>query len=473
MTRVRGKATQGGLGFTSASGGHLALAVLRKVSSSKRAVWIVTGVAFVAAMATVYIGFDRQGLVVNIADPYQYGEIARGFLERGFDKITRRGAMLYPHLLWLIYWAGGTDAFVLFLQCLMHTASCLLVFVIGRRIYNVRTGLLAGLFTAVHPMLLRYVPALHTETLLVLGTMLLVWCAIRFYDRPTVPNGVLLGAVGMMATLVKGVALPIVLAYAAVIFLREVRRHGLSMAPIVSALAVVVTMAVIVAPWTYRNYRVSGRFVLLTPGTADSFLRGYIFTRLEFATFQRSPYVDAENESNAWFRKIAEDAGTTWEKDELVDEDNNKAVMKRMIRERPLDTARKFVVGLFTFWYEMTSLVNSLIPASLAVGCWILTYVGWKRAHAEGRPSWLLLLPIAVTNVLVAALIPLGRYSVPILPCLAILAAYGSIGCSTSVGGGAAQRLRVLTLPRRGTRRVRASESSRSFRRVSSSKIRA
>ena len=94
-----------------------------------------------------------------------------------------------------------------------------------------------------------------------------------------------------------------------------------------------------------------------------------------------------------------------------------------MIRERPLDTARKFVVGLFTFWYEMTSLVNSLIPASLAVGCWILTYVGWKRAHAEGRPSWLL--PIAVTNVLVAALIPLGRYSVPILPCLAILAAYG------------------------------------------------
>jgi 4-amino-4-deoxy-L-arabinose transferase-like glycosyltransferase len=386
---------------------------------------MVIGVALAAALAMVFFGFQQQGLVVNAPDPYKYGEIARGFLEHGFDRVTRRAAMLYPHLLAVIYWAGGNDFVVQLLQVVMHAASCALVFLIGCRLYNVRTGLMAGLFTAVHPMLLRYVADLHTETLLVFGTMVLVWCAIRYYDRPTVLNGIVLGAVGMIATLIKGVALPIVLAYAFFIFVRDVRHRGLSMAPLVSALAVVVTMAVIVAPWTYRNYRVSGRFVLLTPGTADSFLRGYIFTRLEFATFQRSPYVDAENESNAWFRQIAKDAGTTWEKDELVDEDNNKAVMKRMIREQPLDTARKFVVGLFTFWYEMTSLANSLIPAVLALGCWILTYIGWRRAHAEGRPSWLLLMPIVVTNVLVAALIPLGRYSVPILPCLAILAAFG------------------------------------------------
>jgi 4-amino-4-deoxy-L-arabinose transferase-like glycosyltransferase len=395
------------------------------VSSSKSALWTVAGVSLAAAVAMVFFGFDRQALVVNIDDPYRYGEIARGLVEHGFDKVTRRAAMLYPHLLWLIYGMGGSNFVVQMLQCLMHAASCVLVFLIGQRIYTVRTGLLAGLFTAIHPMLLRYVPDLHTETLLVLGTMLLVWCAVRFYDRPTVVNGVWLGAIGMIATLIKGVALPIVLAYTGLIFLREVRKRGFGMAPFVSALAVVITMAVILAPWTYRNYRVSGRFVLLTPGTADSFLRGYIFTRLEFATFQRSPYIYAEMESNAWFQRIAEEAGTTWEQDEIVDEANNKAVMKRMIREQPLDTARKFVVGLFTFWYQMTTLFNSMIPLGLAIGCWILTFIGWRRAHAEGRPSWLLLLPIVVTNVLVAALIPLGRYSVPILPCLAILAAFG------------------------------------------------
>jgi hypothetical protein len=35
------------------------------------------------------------------------------------------------------------------------------------------------------------------------------------------------------------------------------------------------------------------------------------------------------------------------------------------------------------------------------------------------------LLPIVIMNVFVAVLIPLGRYSVPILPCLMILAAFG------------------------------------------------
>jgi hypothetical protein len=184
-------------------------------------------------------------------------------------------------------------------------------------------------------------------------------------------------------------------------------------------------MGVLIAPWTYRNYEVSGRFVLLTPGSPDAFLRGYIFTRLEFATLQKPPYTDAENESNALFRRIATEAGTTWEKDEVVDDDNNRRFMKRMIAEHPLDTIRKVVVGVFTFWYEMTSLKSSLVPASLAVISWILAAVGIKRARREGQPFWILLLPIVVTNLLVALLIPLGRYSVPILPFLSILAAFG------------------------------------------------
>jgi hypothetical protein len=82
-------------------------------------------------------------------------------------------------------------------------------------------------------------------------------------------------------------------------------------------------------------------------------------------------------------------------------------------------------VGLFTFWYEMTSLMNSLVPATLAIAGWALAFVGLKRAHREDRPAWLIWLPIVVMNVFVATLIPLGRYSVPILPCLMILAAFG------------------------------------------------
>jgi 4-amino-4-deoxy-L-arabinose transferase-like glycosyltransferase len=323
-----------------------------------------------------------------------------------------------------IYRLGGGNLVVVLLQCCLHAGTCLLVFLLGRRLFNARTGLLAAIFCALHPMLLRYVPDLHMETVLTFACMLTIWLAVRFHDGPTLANGVLLGAVGMATVLTKGVILPFLGLFGLIEGLAALRRR--SAREVVAVAAMFATMAILLAPWTYRNYQVTGgRFVLITPGSSDSFLRGYVFTRLEFATLQKPPYTYAENEVNTWFRKIAHDAGTEWEADEVVDEVNNARVVKQMIVTQPLDTIRKFVVGLFTFWYEMTSLKNSLIPGTLAVCAWALAFVGLKRARSEERPTWLIWLPIVVMNVFVATLIPLGRYSVPILPCLMILAAFG------------------------------------------------
>jgi 4-amino-4-deoxy-L-arabinose transferase-like glycosyltransferase len=385
---------------------------------------IIVAVALAASLTMVFGVFSHQGLVANYGDPYQYGEIARGFVQHGFTTLTRRAASLYPELIALVYRLGGNDSAVVLLQCLLHAGTCVLVFSLAQRLYNARTALIAGLACALHPMLLRYVPDLHMETVLTFVCMLTVWSAVRFYDRPTLVNGVLLGAVGMAAVLTKGVILPFLGLFGLISFVMALRRG--SAKGVIAVAAMFVTMALILAPWAYRNYEVTnGRFVPLTPGASDSFLRGYIFTRWEFATLQKPPYTDAENESNAWFRRIAHDAGTVWEADEVVDEKNNARVVKQMIRTHPLDTFRKVFVGLFTFWYEMTSLKNSLVPASLAIIGWALAAVGLRRAHREGRPSWLIWLPIVVMNMFVAVLIPLGRYSVPILPCLMILAAFG------------------------------------------------
>jgi 4-amino-4-deoxy-L-arabinose transferase-like glycosyltransferase len=385
---------------------------------------IVAAVAIAAALLMTFGVFRTQSLVANSGDPYSYGQIARGFVEHGFTQLTRRAASLYPELIAAVYRLGGNDLVVILLQCLLHTATSLLVFSLGERLFNLRTGLLAGLFCALHPMLLRYVADLHMESLLTFMCTLTVWFSVRFYDKPTIANGALLGVVGMLATLTKGVMLPYLGVFGAISAVLALRRG--SMQGVVASMAIFIAMAVVLAPWTYRNYQVTGgRFVLLTPGASDSFLRGYVFTRWEYATLQKPPYTDAENESNNWFRQIAHDAGTEWEMDEVVDEANNARVAKHLIVTQPLDTVRKIFVGLFTFWYQMTNLTNSLIAGSLAVLGWALAFVGLKRAHAEGRPSWLIWLPIIVMNVFVATLIPLGRYSVPILPCLMILAAFG------------------------------------------------
>jgi hypothetical protein len=86
---------------------------------------------------------------------------------------------------------------------------------------------------------------------------------------------------------------------------------------------------------------------------------------------------------------------------------------------------RKFFVGLFTFWYQMTSLANSLIAAVCALGAWLLVLLGARRAWQEDRPLWMFLLPAIHLNVLLAILLALGRYSAPIMPALLVASAFG------------------------------------------------
>ena len=77
---------------------------------------VVAAVAAAAALLMVLIFFQFQNLVVNAGDPYEYGKIARGFVEHGFTKMTRRAASLYPEFIAVVYRLGGSDYVVILLQ---------------------------------------------------------------------------------------------------------------------------------------------------------------------------------------------------------------------------------------------------------------------------------------------------------------------------------------------------------------------
>jgi len=53
--------------------------------------------------------FRQQSPVVNSGDPYQYAEIAHGFVQHGFATLTRRAASLYPELIAVVCRLGGDD----------------------------------------------------------------------------------------------------------------------------------------------------------------------------------------------------------------------------------------------------------------------------------------------------------------------------------------------------------------------------
>ncbi|MET0145317.1 MAG: glycosyltransferase family 39 protein [Ilumatobacteraceae bacterium] len=366
-------------------------------------------------------------------DPYDFGEMGRTIADgrgfEGFGSLISRRAPLYPLMLGGVYVAFGEhDRIALLVHCVLFVGTALLAFDLGRRYFNPRTGLIAGLLCAFHPLLLRYVPTLHLETLLTFLVTLMVWTTLRFYYERSVVNGALLGGVAALAALTKAVVMfyPIVFIVGIILAVRASRRRGeQARIPWGGLAAMLVTLVLVISPWTIRNYGTTGHFVPISSGTSDAFLRGLIFSRMEFVTLQDPPYEVAENESNAYFARLAREAGVVGQADDYKTDQILNDEMWRVIREEPQEVARKSFVGLFSFWYQLTSLKNSLLIFVCAIGAWVLAAIGWRRARREGKAVWPFVLPAFYLNVLLALLLALGRYSAPILPALLVVSAYG------------------------------------------------
>ena len=401
------------------------------------------GLGALVSLLMVFVGWRAQGFVANSPDPYGYVAMGRSLLHgegfAAYGSVLNRRGPLYPALIAVVFALTGESPLALrIVQALMMGGVCALVFDIGVRLYNVRTGLIAAILCSFHPALLRYVADFHVETLLTFLSTLTIWRGVLLLQDPGPKNGALFGASAALAALAKPTFLLFPGAFVAWWIVRErgssgLRRATRPQAPLAPWLrtrwpavaAVFLAMGVLILPWTYRNYRSSGHPVLITTGVGDAFLRGYIFSQPDYALLRRPPYTDAENESNALFRSICEREGTVWQRNDVESDRILSRASRAKFFSDPADFVRKVVVQLFTFWYEMTSLANSLVTGLLAVVLWIPALIGWRRARAEGALAWPLLLPILCLNLSLAILLALGRYSVPIVPALAVLAAFG------------------------------------------------
>ena len=414
-------------------------AILSRASSGRGATlrrFAIPLLALATSLVVVALVWRSQGLVDKRPDPYWFSAMAESLL-RG-EGFTAYGSMLhrrmpgYPFFIAGLYAIFGVHALAVQLaQCLLFAGTCWLVQDMGRSLYSERVGLFAGALCALHPSLLRYVGDLHLETLFTFCITLSVWLSCRFYQKATFKRGVALGVAWGAACLIKAVVLLYPAVFAALFALHRWRNAerrpalGAALAQLLPVGAACVAMALTISPWTARNYAVSGHFVPTTTGAGDAIMRSFVFSRTEFITLQRPPYTDAENESNALFQALCQAQGAVWEADDIQSERILMAEAKRRISADPGAFVKKTLIGVFTFWYQMTSLPNSLAAGGMALLAWFFAAFGLLRSRREGQPAWLVLAPVVYLNLLLAALLSLGRYSVPVLPCLLVLSAAG------------------------------------------------
>lgn len=131
-----------------------------------------------------------------------------------------------PLSLWLmaaaIRIAGPVEIALRLPSVLVSTFGVLLTFLIGRRLFDERVGLLAAGFHAVNGLLVALVsgraPVDHVDTALITVVAAGVWLALREVERPTIASQAVLGAAVGAGLLTKWfpalVVLPIWLVYA-------------------------------------------------------------------------------------------------------------------------------------------------------------------------------------------------------------------------------------------------------------------
>jgi 4-amino-4-deoxy-L-arabinose transferase-like glycosyltransferase len=413
------------------------LKLLGDLPASKRLLalrLIVFGGGLCVALFTVLVFWRVQSAVAHDAqDIYKFADLGRnlaegnGFCFTGGPPTTRR-APLYPALIAILYAVFGVKPLAIQLaQSLLAAGTCLLVFEIGRRLFSERVGLIAAAAAALHPMIMRYVPDIQVETLLTFLYTLTAFFTVRLTEKETVWNGLWVGVSAAAATMVKAVALPyaalFVVFYLGWKFFREGAASLRTAWRPVAAL--LVGMALVILPWTARNREVSeGQFILVSRNASGEFLRGFVFAQPRYYLLRDPPYIAGENEANAMQERLFRERGLVWERDEAETERVQNEIAKAWMRESPGAFVKKFVVGLFAFWYVVTTRSNSLLVGGMALLAWTLAVVGLVRARRVYQFA-LLLVPIVALNAIYAAVLALGRYSAPCIPLLIVLAAAG------------------------------------------------
>ncbi len=176
-------------------------------------------------------------------------------------------APLYPVFLGMLYRLFGVNLFLVRLvQAVLGSAGCVLLLLLGRRVFDARTGFYAGLLMACYPLLIFFdgellIPVLLIFLLLAGFVLLYQEGQSRFY----------LPLAGLLFGL-AAIARPNVLVFVLVIFLWLLLRH--QRRELSRALFFGLAVLVPILPVTVRNYVKSKSFVLIAWQAGTNFFIG-------------------------------------------------------------------------------------------------------------------------------------------------------------------------------------------------------
>ncbi|MEV2909712.1 glycosyltransferase family 39 protein [Paenibacillus larvae] len=393
---------------------------MKQISKSVKLVWLVLAISFVIKVIVI---LSQGSSFILDSDDVQYIQTAKIWLETGnftYNDPSRPTVFITPaypaFIAFFMSFLG--DGFVLeqtirIVQTLLVTASFYLLFIIGRRVLDERTALIAVILSVLYIPLWHVPNLILTEALFTFLLFLLVYIAMKAVESPNMGWAAAFGLAWAATLYVR----PTIALWPGLFLLYIMYRKLVPWKKLIPCLCVTAVFFIAcLMPWWIRNYEVSGgTFIPLTKSGGSPLLLGSFPYHIPSVEEMRSwPRVD-----NLW---INDENDVRWAKARIADG----------FQSKPLLYASWYTIGKFAvFWGDVyywlplmdiplwvPVIMHELLVLAAFVGIWLAR---------KNRRADLLLLLFAYMSILHMVYFPLSRYAIPLLPLLFLFSAHAFI----------------------------------------------
>jgi len=427
-------------------------------ATSKGVFWLSFAVCFSVCLFTILVIASLTGVSKEFGAGHDgYIQLAEN-LGRGNGYVFEKGGPavfhrppFYPLLLVPITFlpASLQRPTLVLMQSIMVGFIGVLIFRIGRYFFGLLTAQAAVFifllnpwvyWNAKNPMTVILQGLLYTLFAVLAGQQFLI--AIGRYNIPTDKTKLSLNWLGIGVTAAV-LALThatmfavIVVSLPALLIIAIARRNN---QVIKTSITAAITMVILIAPWTYRNWAVFGRFIPIAGGSGLAYFNGNVHWKGVMSQHKGESYIDAG--LRAAGIEGTEATVTHWKglKD-ITLEDKINAKMREDLRQHPGAFVKKLLLNAVEYYFPIFTYpylaVKHLFAEGLAITIfnavlWILALMGIRRCKKDNMLLAAGLLAGAIGLHAIwyfpfATFIGHSLYTLGTMPFLSILAAGGA-----------------------------------------------
>jgi len=382
------------------------------------------------------------GLVVfeHIADRYswrlddEYSDIAYTLITSGKYAVsetsppTMKRLPLHPLILAGVYAVFGRSLVaVRIFQSLLCAITCAMVYLTAREVANERVAGIASLIFAFYPNSILYSARTLSETTYFLLLSIFCLALVRWFKAPGVwtsmASGLSFGT--LMLTKSTTVLLPLFL----LLTLLSAHYRKRLWRVISGIVLMVFVAALVMSPWVIRNYKLTGRVIVLSTWGGAPFYHGY-YLATHLSDGCRGFRLDHEAAKEA--RHLVRERYTPIGEpiDEYYQDRIAYSLVWERIMARPLYSFWIFLRNMFLTWFltygRMTTIVSFFVHVPMLSLAAYAILVMLRRDPC----AWIKMLPLGLIctyfNLFHAVVYPHVRYMSPVIGTIVtILVAYG------------------------------------------------